>query len=265
MKDLLGYDKIQVTIDRIKEFEPPEGYFFSNSGGKDSGVVYCLLCIANAKFDSHFSITTVDPPELLKFIKSYFPETILHRPQKTMWQLVLENKYPPTRLMRYCCAELKERIGSNCLVVTGIRSQESNARKKREMVELCRTDPRKRFLHPIIDWTEEEVWGFTKEHKLPYCDLYKDPNYPKSEHWELPKLNNAFNRIGCVMCPMGSKKQRAFEAKRFPNFYRAWLRTFDKLIELYPDNYTTFKSGRDIMDWWLSDKGIDDLSEGLFT
>jgi phosphoadenosine phosphosulfate reductase len=85
MNDLLGYDKVKITIDRIREFEPEEGYFFSNSGGKDSGVVYYLLCMANAKFDSHFNITTVDPPELLKFIKNYFPETICHRPKKTMW------------------------------------------------------------------------------------------------------------------------------------------------------------------------------------
>jgi phosphoadenosine phosphosulfate reductase len=262
--DLLGYDKVKITIERIKQFEPPEGYFLAFSGGKDSVVLERLADIAEVSYQCYFSQTTVDPPELLDFINNKYNGVHWLKPKQSMWKLVIYNKFPPTRLMRYCCAELKECHGSGRLLLTGIRSQESNTRKKRQMVEQCRTDPRKRYVHPIIDWTEEEVWEFIQEHKLPYCDLYKDPDYPKSEHWELPELNNSFNRIGCVMCPMGSKKQRAFEAKRFPNFYRAWLRTFDKLIELYPDNYTTFKSGRDIMNWWLSDKGINDLSEGLF-
>ena len=248
MLDLLGYDKVKITIDRIKMFEPEDGYFLAFSGGKDSIVLERLADMASVKYQCYFSQTTVDPPELLNFIDEKYNGVHWLKPKQNMWQLVIYNKFPPTRLMRYCCAELKECHGSGRLLLTGIRSQESNARKKRQMVEQCRTDPRKRYVHPIIDWTEQEIWQFIKEHHLPYCKLYDE----------------GFKRIGCVMCPMGSRKQRAFEAKRFPNFYRAWLRTFEKLIELNPDHYKKFKSGQDIMDWWLSDKGKNDLSEGLF-
>jgi len=29
-------DKVQIAIDRLRGFEPPEGYCFEDSGGKDS-------------------------------------------------------------------------------------------------------------------------------------------------------------------------------------------------------------------------------------
>lgn len=35
-------DKVQKAIERLKTFEPPEGYFVAFSGGKDSQCVYEL-------------------------------------------------------------------------------------------------------------------------------------------------------------------------------------------------------------------------------
>lgn len=249
MTDLLGYDKIKTTIERIKQFEPSEGYYLAFSGGKDSCVLLALANMARVKYDTHMSRTTVDPPEVIDFVKQYHPDVIFDRPKSNMWKLIIYNKFPPTRLMRYCCEQLKECHGVNRVLLTGIRAEESNQRKKRQMVEQCRTDPRKRYVHPLIDWTELEIWEFIKNYKIPYCSLYDE----------------GFKRIGCVMCPQGSKKQRLFEATRFPNFYRSYLRTFNKLIELYPDHYQTFLSGQDIMDWWLSNKNQVDNAEGLFT
>jgi predicted phosphoadenosine phosphosulfate sulfurtransferase len=36
-------DKVQMAIDRIKTFEPPEGYYVAFSGGKDSTVLFHLI------------------------------------------------------------------------------------------------------------------------------------------------------------------------------------------------------------------------------
>lgn len=248
MADLFGYDKTQIAIERIRQFEPPEGYWLGFSGGKDSIVLEYLTNMAGVRYDTHFNMTTVDPPELLQFIEKHYNGVHWEKPKKPMWQLVVDNKMPPTRLVRYCCEALKESGGVGRLVLTGIRWQESHARSKRQMVEQCRTDPRKRYLHPIIDWTEADVWEFILEHKLPYCSLYDE----------------GFKRIGCVMCPMGSKRQRRRDIARFPNFYNAWMRTFDKMLKTYPDHYTTFHTAQDVMDWWLSDRGyVED--GGLFT
>ena len=67
-------DKVEIAIKRLKAFEPPEGYFLAFSGGKDSQCVYHLAKMAGVKFDAHYNITSVDPPELVQFIKKKYPD-----------------------------------------------------------------------------------------------------------------------------------------------------------------------------------------------
>ena len=59
-----GKDKTEIAIERIKAFEPSEGYYVAFSGGKDSVVILDLVKRANVKFDAHYNITGIDPPEL---------------------------------------------------------------------------------------------------------------------------------------------------------------------------------------------------------
>jgi len=101
-------DKTEIAIDRLKAFCPPEGYYVAFSGGKDSVVIFDLVKRSGCKFDAHYNLTTVDPPELVKFIRQQHPEVTIRRPEKTMWKLIVENGMPPTRLIRYCCRILKE-------------------------------------------------------------------------------------------------------------------------------------------------------------
>ena len=100
-----------------------------------------------------------------------------------MFELIAK-KGLPTRLVRFCCAELKERGGTGRLVITGVRWAESARRKnqrgmiefdtygsqskkaneqreiflnsdndeKRKMIEECQVKG-KHILNPIIDWT----------------------------------------------------------------------------------------------------------------
>ncbi len=42
-----------------------------------------------------------------------------------MWQLIVENEMPPTRLVRYCCKHLKEGSSAGRVKVTGVRRAES--------------------------------------------------------------------------------------------------------------------------------------------
>lgn len=140
-------DKLQIAIDRLKAFEPPEGYYVAFSGGKDSQCVYHLCKLAGVKFDAHYAVTSVDPPELVHFIKSHYPDVEFEhqywddgkpehyypngRPKPiTMWNLIADNTLPPTRKVRYCCASLKEPGGKGRITVTGVRWSESINRKK---------------------------------------------------------------------------------------------------------------------------------------
>ena len=233
-------NKIEIAIERLKMFEPPEGYYLAFSGGKDSITIYELAKMSGVKFDAHFNFTTVDPPEVLRFIRENYPDVIWDRPQKTMWQLIEENQMLPTRIIRFCCDYLKERGGEGRLVITGVRSEESVKRKNRPLIYDCKQKG-KTIINPIIDWTEIEVWEFIKKRELKYCSLYDE----------------GYKRIGCVMCPMKGSRGMAKDKEKYPNFYKAYLKAVKKLI-IIKKQKGTLKSGWEIpekvMEWWINKK-----------
>ena len=133
--DIFGKTKLEKTIERIKAFEPEEGYYVAFSGGKDSQCIYHLCEMAGVKFDAHYRITSVDPPELVRFIKEQYPDVSREVPRDqdgkpiTMWNLIPQKKMPPTRVVRYCCRSLKESSGQGRITMTGVRWSESKNRK----------------------------------------------------------------------------------------------------------------------------------------
>jgi len=139
-------EKVTKSIERLRAFEPPEGYYLAFSGGKDSVVCKALLDMAGVKYDATYRVTSVDPPELVRFIKDVHPdvrrevqrypedyknETLQGKPI-TMWNLIPEKLIPPTRLIRYCCTKLKESGGDGRLTVTGVRWEESYQRRQNQ-------------------------------------------------------------------------------------------------------------------------------------
>lgn len=44
---------VHMAIDRLKAFEPKEGYWLAYSGGKDSIVIKRLAEMAGVKFEAH--------------------------------------------------------------------------------------------------------------------------------------------------------------------------------------------------------------------
>ncbi len=230
-------DKIKKAIDRIREFEPKEGYYLAFSGGKDSIVLKQLTIMAKVKYDIHYNLTTVDPPELVKYIKQVHPDVEIHKPAHSMWQLIVIKRMPPTRLIRYCCERLKEGGGAGRYVLTGIRWAESYKRTKRKMVESCFKDKHRTFVHPIIDWSDREIWLFIKMFKLPYCSLYDE----------------GFKRLGCVLCPMSGKKGMLIDAGRWPKIAESYKRAFSRCLEKRKqDNLTTkWDSAEHMWIWWI--------------
>lgn len=141
-------EKVSKSIERLRAFEPPEGYYLAFSGGKDSVVCKALLDMAGVKYDAHYRVTSVDPPELVRFIKNQHPDVHRDVPRYpedyknpklagkpiTMWNLIPEKRIPPTRLIRYCCAALKESGGDGRMTVTGVRWAESINRRQNQGV-----------------------------------------------------------------------------------------------------------------------------------
>ena len=138
-------EKVQKSIERLKAFEPPEGYYLAFSGGKDSVVCKALLDMSGCKYDATYRVTSVDPPELVRFIKNQHPDVKREVPRYgtrrgpewegkpiTMWNLIPWKMMPPTRIVRYCCEHLKESGGDGRLTVTGVRWAESPNRRKNQ-------------------------------------------------------------------------------------------------------------------------------------
>lgn len=265
--DIEGRDKVDKAIMRIQTYEPEEGYYLCFSGGKDSCVIKALADMAGVKYDAHYSVTGIDPPDLVKFIKEYHSDVIFDYPRykdgrrKTMWSLIPERRMPPTRLARYCCQELKETGGKGRFVITGVRWGESVKRKNsRHIIEqhgkngkrifstdnvedaptfkYCRYEY-KRVLNPIVDWTDSDVWEFIHENNLPYCKLY----------------DKGKKRLGCIGCPMANNKAQLEEYPKFRNLY---MYAFERMQrERERDGLPLFRSesgdtsAQAVMDWWL--------------
>ena len=220
----------ELAMDRLREFEPPEGYWLAFSGGKDSVVILDLAKRARVKFEAHYNLTTVDPPEVVYFVRT-FPEVQIDKPEETMWQLIRRKGLPPRRNMRYCCEVLKESGGPGRVVVTGVRWGESNRRSKRQMVEACYRDKSKRYVHPIIEWSTSDVWSYIRERGLRYCSLYDE----------------GMKRVGCVLCPM--TRDIARQMKRWPKLCAAWERAVKATFQA--GGRFKFQNPEEYWQWWL--------------
>ena len=255
--NIYGMTKLEVSIERIRSIQPRGGsWYLAFSGGKDSCVIKALADMAGVKYDAHYMISSVDPPELVRFIKEQHPDVSLDFPRykdgtvATMWNLIPRKKMPPTRIVRYCCEYLKEQGGEGRDKITGVRWAESTRRqktrsaleieagkKKREildpdnldddMVRYC-MQSKGFILNPIIDWTDDEVWEFIHRYQVPYCKLY-------DEGWK---------RLGCLGCPMATPKEREKELARYPKIKDAYLRAFDRMIQAQVEGGYPARPGR---------------------
>ncbi len=251
-------NKVEIAIMRLKHFEPPEGYYFADSYGKDSSAVDRLLDMAEVKHDAHYSQGGIDPPPLVYFGREYHPDTMIDRPKMSMWKGISIHGMP-RRQARWCCELIKEKRGGGRRVVTGIRWQESPRRNKRMMFEVCQSDETKYFLHPLIDWTEDDIWEFIHQENIPYCSLYDELYWDTRKR----KMIRRFKRLGCVLCPMITAQQTRFELERFPKLADAWKRAcnryWEKRILIPPKKGVLgvhrWKTPEAFWQWWLSRKG----------
>ena len=254
--NLEGKDKVQVAIDRLQNFEPPEGYFVAFSGGKDSIVLLDIVRRSGVKHDVNYSVTGIDPPELVQFMRKHYLDVILHKPKMSIWRSIAEHKMMPLRMVRFCCADLKEIHGAGRIVVLGVRWAESPKRKARKMVELCKDKKSKSFVNPIIDFSTNEVWEYIEDYKLDYCSLY--------DIWESGKQGKrkrVFSRLGCIMCPMTTARLTKIEMEKWPKLAEAWKRACYRLFETHPEASKRFESAEDSWQWWISRKGQPKVSE----
>lgn len=211
-----GKNKIETAINRISELCAGKKIIVGFSGGKDSTVILDLAARAGIDFTAAYRVVGIDPPEVVRFVKSVGVK--FSYPELSWWKLIEKNKgVLPNRFMRYCCRELKETPPHNGeIMITGIRWSESNARSVRTMTESCRIGGG-HYLHPVIDWTEAEIWEYIKLRKLPYCSLY----------------DQGFSRCGCMGCPMKSESLREVDFLRWPWFREKMITRLRRINEQF--------------------------------
>ena len=253
-----GKTKLEVTLDRIRSFEPDGGYFLAFSGGKDSQCVYELSKMAGVKFDAHYHVTSVDPPELIYFIRENYPDVIFDKPrdkdgkQITMWNLIEKNTIPPTRLARYCCEKLKESGGKGRVVMTGVRWAESKNRKDNQGLVTIQGRPKataKKLEELGADFTKTIRGGVVlnldhSESRRSVEICYRtnktlvNPiiDWTEAEVWEVLNdiakvphcrlYDEGFKRLGCIGCPLqgGPGMKRDFE--RWPKYKENYIILF---------------------------------------
>lgn len=144
-KKPLSFDnKLKHSIELLQKAEKlalrysDNGFYLAFSGGKDSQSLYHVAVLAGVKFDAHYSLTTLNPPELVKFIRENYPTVVIDRPKLTFAKLCIKKKALPTRVMRFCCAVLKEAKGDGTVTLTGVRREESVQRSRRNEAEIIK-------------------------------------------------------------------------------------------------------------------------------
>lgn len=274
-------EKVALAIRTLQGYQPGDRpYYGCFSGGKDSCVIKELARLADSNVEWHYNVTTIDPPEVHRFIRRKHPDVIWRYPDEHFFKLLAEKRGYPLRTTRWCCEAFKENDGRDMMgdgsgvglfKLMGIRAAES-PRRAAKWKTLTRWTPRGNSLvswcvNPILRWTDADVWQFIRDRELPYCELYDEGH----------------KRLGCIGCPMGGADQVRRDFARWPAYERAWRRAFHRLWERrrptkitrgkrkgrqWP-GFPTITTADELFAWWQSgdacpDKDDDSCQMGMF-
>lgn len=154
-------DKVDIAVKRLREAAEMSQALYDKpllvtySGGKDSDTVLRLAQIAKIPFEVQHSHTTADAPETVYHVRDKFRELELagikceidyhtqpDGTRTTMWNLIPRKLIPPTRLVRYCCAELMYRTAPMCRASLSIKIRMVPAEQLMRISTSCRISGR---------------------------------------------------------------------------------------------------------------------------
>lgn len=259
--------KIRYSINLLQKSErlalrldSKDGFYLAMSGGKDSQVLYHIAKLSGVKFKAHMNLTSVDPPEVIRFIKTQYPDVELIKPRMSIYDMAKKKGLLPTMRFRWCCAEFKEKSGAGKVTLIGIRREESARRAKRQEVSVtikgkrteetfdqwseheeqmvtCVGGKDKILVSPILQWTVKDVWEFLNVNGIPHCELYDE----------------GYTRIGCICCPMSQYRQKVKEIRRWPHVKRNWIKTIQYLKANRNSKHAEESADMNFR-WWISGK-----------
>lgn len=219
------------------------------SGGKDSDVILRLAQMAGIKYRAIYKNTTIDPPGTIKHCNDNGVEII--NPALSFLQLIEKNGVP-SRLSRWCCTTLKEyKILDKSIV--GIRRDESRKRAARyKEPTQCRNYGKGQHVEqfmPILDWTIDDVAEFITVENITLAPHY----YTEDGSIEFSR------RLGCIGCPLQSKKKRIAAFKRYPKLLRQIVKRADVYKQAHQREDDPIKSGADVLYCQLFRNSVADF------
>ncbi len=181
---MIKLNKEQKSIEIIKEAEKKfKKIAVMFSLGKDSTVLLHLIYKAYGKIP--FDVIFLD--NCLEFKEQY---KFLHEKEKELNFKAISINVMPTEIKlgdgTTCCGlnkanankELEKKYDA---LMIAIRKDESDARKDEKYF-------REKRIHPILDWTELDIWNYIKENNIKVSPLY------------FAKNGKRYRSLGCSNC-----------------------------------------------------------------
>lgn len=218
--------KIEFAINLLKSIPTDDGPIeVCYSGGKDSDVILELAKMAQINYRAIYKNTTIDPRGTMQHVREMGVEVV--HPKAHFLDLV-RRKGMPSRFARFCCEILKE-YSILPRAVLGIRRDESRKRaEKYKEPEQCRVysgGAKVRQYLPILEWSNDDVKEFIERRKIKCAPVYYDENGEFDVN----------RRLGCVGCPLASRKNRRADYLENPKMLLAQV----KALQDYWDKRVT--------------------------
>ena len=97
---------------------------------------------------------------------------------------------------------------------------------------------------PIYYWSDFDIWDFIRQEKIDYNPLYDE----------------GLSRIGCVMCPLATRKNMQRELQLFPQYKKLYISAFDRMLKARRDcgkddkyHNNEWNTGEDVFDWYVGE------------
>jgi len=190
----------------------PGSIVFSTSFGAEDQVITHFLSLS----DVPVRIFTLDTGRLFPETYSTWEATLeryglavdpYYPDQQALQNWVRENGpnafYESAEKRKSCCGirkvePLRRALDGNQIWITGIRAAQSPERQGMPILEWDDAHQLVKY-HPLLDWSDEDVWNHIRQHNVPYNPLH----------------DKGFVSIGCAPCTRAIRPGEDFRAGRW--------------------------------------------------
>ena len=177
----------------------------ASSFGAEDVVLIDMMCNINRNLTRVFTLDTgrlnQETYDLIdKIRKKYDIKVDAYWPNASDGEKMVANKgrnlmYESVENRKLCCnlrkfEPLKRALKQFDCWITGLRREQSATRNKILKIEVDTLNNNITKLNPLADWTNDEIWRYIREKKVPYNELH-DRGYPS---------------IGCEPCTRAIKE-----------------------------------------------------------